>query len=114
MVLDEVLGVLDALTSASCMVWVAGGWGVDAFVGRQTRAHRDLDLAVDARHAAIAIQILEARGYSVDTDWRPARVELAGEGRGWVDLHPVDKPSSAQVHVGFGHRVRAEVIAPRR
>jgi hypothetical protein len=25
-------------------VWIAGGWGVDALVGRQTRIHSDLDL----------------------------------------------------------------------
>jgi lincosamide nucleotidyltransferase A/C/D/E len=87
--LQEVLAVLDALASAGCKVWVTGGWGVDALVGRQTRTHRDLDLAVDARHTAIAIQTLEGRGYSVETEWRPVRVELAAEGKGWVDLHPV-------------------------
>jgi hypothetical protein len=84
MFLDEVLGVLDALTSASCMVWVAGGWGVDALVGGQTRAHRDLDLAVDARHAAIAIQILEAQrllgGYRLAAC--PSRTRWGGQGLG--------------------------------
>jgi Aminoglycoside-2''-adenylyltransferase len=85
MSLQEVLAVLDALASSDCRVWVAGGWGVDALFGRQTRAHRDLDLAVDARHMATAIQILEGRGYSVETDWWPVRIELAAAGKGWVN-----------------------------
>jgi hypothetical protein len=86
--LGEVIGVLADLAEAGCAVWVAGGWGVDALVGRQTRLHRDLDLAVDARNETVALRVLERRGYRVETDWRPIRVELIAEGRGWVDVHP--------------------------
>jgi hypothetical protein len=67
----------------------AGGWGVDALVGRQTRSHRDLDLALDAGNEAAALRALQRRGYRVETDWRPVRIELVAEGRGWVDVHPV-------------------------
>jgi lincosamide nucleotidyltransferase A/C/D/E len=87
--LGEVLGVLADLTEAGCSVWVAGGWGVDALVGRQTRLHRDLDLALDARDETMALPVLQRRGYRMETDWRPVRVELVAEGRGWVDVHPV-------------------------
>ena len=87
--LGEMLAVLADLTEAGCSVWVAGGWGVDALVGRQTRLHRDLDLALDAGNETVALRVLERRGYRVETDWRPVRVELVAEGRGWVDVHPV-------------------------
>ncbi len=89
MQLSEVTGILAGLCAGSCHVWVAGGWGVDALVGHQTRPHRDLDLAVDARDEATAIAILKDRGYQVESDWRPVRVELARADAGWVDLHPV-------------------------
>jgi lincosamide nucleotidyltransferase A/C/D/E len=85
----EVRSVLGELQRAGCRCWVAGGWGVDALLGRQTRPHRDLDLAVDADHEAVALQVLSACGYQLETDWRPVRVELVAPGRGWVDLHPV-------------------------
>lgn len=85
----EVLAVLAALRHSGCRVWVAGGWGVDALVGRQTRPHRDLDLALAAENEVVALEVLEGRGYAVETDWRPVRVELAAPGRGWVDVHPV-------------------------
>ncbi|MET0435795.1 MAG: amino acid transporter [Cellulomonas sp.] len=86
---DEVHRVLDALAAAGCRAWVAGGWGVDALAGRQTRPHRDLDLAVDATGEGAALAALARLGYAVETDWRPVRVELAAPGSGWVDLHPV-------------------------
>ncbi|HEY0217090.1 MAG TPA: phosphotransferase, partial [Cellulomonas sp.] len=86
----EVLAVLRDLSAAGCRVWVAGGWAVDVLVGRQTRSHRDLDLAVHAEDEAPTVRVLEDRGYRVETDWRPVRVELARPGGGWVDLHPVD------------------------
>ena len=37
-------------------------------------------------------------GYTVETDWRPNRVELCAAGRGRVDLHPllVDEDGSAR------------------
>ncbi len=81
--------VLDALEAAGTAYWISGGWGVDALVGRRTRAHRDLDLAIDAAHEAGAMRALEALGYAVETDWRPVRVELVEPGEGRVDLHPV-------------------------
>lgn len=85
----EVHTVLDALASAGCRAWVAGGWGVDALVGRQTRHHRDLDLAIDAATEPSALRALSEHGYQVETDWRPVRVEVAAPGDRWVDLHPV-------------------------
>ena len=81
--------VLADLAAADCAFWVGGGWGVDALVGRQTRQHRDLDLAVDAADEVAALEVLRRRGYAVETDWRPVRVELVAPGRGRVDLHPV-------------------------
>jgi lincosamide nucleotidyltransferase A/C/D/E len=86
---DEVHAVLDALSVADCQAWIGGGWGVDALAGRQTRPHRDLDLAVAAEREAAALAALLALGYVVETDWRPVRVELVAAGRGRVDLHPL-------------------------
>lgn len=70
-------------------MWIAGGWGVDALVGRQTRPHRDLDLALAADREAAALEALGDLGYTIVTDWRPVRVEVGADGQRWVDLHPV-------------------------
>jgi len=66
------------------------GWlGVDALVGAQTRSHRDLDLVVDVDDLQLCMAVLASRGYLVETDWLPRRVELGASGERWVDLHRV-------------------------
>jgi lincosamide nucleotidyltransferase A/C/D/E len=85
----EVFSVLDALDVAGVRWWVAGGWGVDVLIGRQTRAHRDLDLLVDAATYDACLAALGALGYAPETDWLPLRIELAAPGERWVDVHPV-------------------------
>lgn len=89
MLWDEVLEVLDALERAEVRHWVAGGWGIDALVGAQTRPHRDLDLMVDANDHEACMTTLAGLRYSIETDWLPLRVEVAADGDRWVDVHPV-------------------------
>jgi Aminoglycoside-2''-adenylyltransferase len=71
-------------------VWIAGGWGVDALVGHQTRIHSDLDLAVDVTQMALdhLLQAFGRHGYGVEADWRPSRVALVAGGARQVDVHP--------------------------
>ena len=85
----DVIAVLDTLDGASVRHWVGGGWGIVALTGRQTRDHRDLDLAVDADDLVSCLRALAGLGYAVETDWLPVRVELAAPGARWVDVHPV-------------------------
>ena len=68
-----------------------GGWGVDALVGRQTRIHSDLDLAVDVTQMALEhlLQAFGRHGYAVEADWRPSRVALIADGARQVDVHPI-------------------------
>jgi lincosamide nucleotidyltransferase A/C/D/E len=87
--LSEVLAVSRTFAEAGVRHWVGGGWGVDALVGRQTRPHRDLDLAVETDRLADVVRLLAGRGYETETDWLPVRLELAGRGERWVDLHPL-------------------------
>ncbi len=99
---DEVLAILGAVEATGTRLWVAGGWGVDALVGRQTRAHRDLDLLVDSQRLEECLALLAARCYAVETDWLPVRVEVVAAGRGWVDVHPVRlAPDGSGVQAGL-------------
>jgi lincosamide nucleotidyltransferase A/C/D/E len=86
---SDVIEVLDLLDDAGVRHWVGGGWGVAALAGRQTRQHRDLDLAVDAGHLDTCLQMLGQLGYTAETDWLPVRLELRAPGARWVDVHPV-------------------------
>jgi lincosamide nucleotidyltransferase A/C/D/E len=86
---EEVERVLDGFASRGVRHWVAGGWGVAALVGTQTREHRDLDLAVDAEDLDTCLEALGLLGYVRETDSLPVRVEYAAADHGWVDVHPV-------------------------
>ena len=98
----EVFEVLDALSAAQVPHWIAGGWGVAALAGRQTRQHRDLDLAVDTALLDQCLAVLGELGYATETDWLPVRVELRAPGDRWVDVHPVAFDS-------YGHGRQADL-----
>jgi lincosamide nucleotidyltransferase A/C/D/E len=43
----ELVLVMDSLESRGIPYWLAGGWGIDALVGRSTRRHRDIDVVIE-------------------------------------------------------------------
>lgn len=42
---------------------IDGGWGVDALLGKQTRIHADLDIALEHKYVPLLRHLLEAKGY---------------------------------------------------
>ncbi|EFH82365.1 hypothetical protein Krac_3174 [Ktedonobacter racemifer DSM 44963] len=70
-------------------VFVDGGWGVDALLGRQTRPHADLDIALQHKDVPKLRALLEARGYKdVPRDDTRDCNFVMGDDRGHeVDFH---------------------------
>jgi DNA-binding response OmpR family regulator len=70
----QVLTVLDQVDAAGVQAWVAGGWGVDALAGRQTRRHYDLDLLMGdepGEYAKVAA-VLSREGFrEAETEHNP-------------------------------------------
>jgi lincosamide nucleotidyltransferase A/C/D/E len=86
---EAAAGLLSDLKARGLRACVGGGWAVDALLGRQTRPHRDLDLAVDAAQFGQVMVFLAERGYSPRVDWLPVRVEVEDENGQRVDVHPL-------------------------
>ncbi len=88
---EDVLAFLDLAASVEAKIWLDGGWGVDALLGRQTRPHADLDIAVEKRHVAALEDLLHARGYwRVDRDReRPWNFVLANGAGRRIDFHVI-------------------------
>ncbi|MEV0385189.1 hypothetical protein [Nonomuraea sp. NPDC050643] len=87
-----VLTVLETLRQAGCEVWIGGGWGIDALVGRATRPHGDLDLLHRAEQEPAVIAALEELGYAEREGVEPGRPArfVMGDPRGdELDLHPL-------------------------
>ncbi len=86
---DEVLALYRGLAAENVPVWIDGGWCVDALLGRQTREHADLDLAVAREHARRLGELLARWGYAPrprqdSTDWNHV---VATPGGATVDVH---------------------------
>ncbi len=87
MTADDVLEIIRRLDDAGIEWWIHGGWGLDALLGRETRPHDDLDLAV--RRADI--ERLEAslpEFGRVRDEWPASFVLADGRGRR-IDVHPL-------------------------
>jgi CTP:molybdopterin cytidylyltransferase MocA len=85
----RVLEILAALRSHGVNASVDGGWGVDALVGRETRAHEDLDLVVALGDVDAIRSALRAFGYSIAEDHLPVRFVMRDATGSQLDLHTV-------------------------
>jgi lincosamide nucleotidyltransferase A/C/D/E len=84
---DDVLEIIDRLDQAGIEWWIDGGWGVDALVGRQTRAHDDLDLVV-RREDVERLEATFSEFRRVREEW-PASFVLADSRGRHIDIHPI-------------------------
>jgi len=73
-------------------IWLDGGWGVDALLEMETRAHNDIDLFVEGINSEKFIDIIKERGSveikeayttSSHTVWKDAKNRI-------IDLHIFD------------------------
>lgn len=86
---DAVLSVLTLLREAGADVVIAGGWGIDALLGEETREHRDLDILHRREQEGAVVAALEAAGYTETLDRRPVRFVLSHPAGPEIDLHPL-------------------------
>jgi len=63
MTAQDVVEIVKLLNQNNIDIVIDGGWGVDALLGRQTRIHNDLDVAVKHKDVSKIRALLEARGY---------------------------------------------------
>ena len=90
---SDVNAVLDVLARAGIRVWIDGGWGVDALLAEQTRAHNDLDIVIEHTDVARYRDAMRAAGFEVV--WRgyatPRNFVMADTAGREVDVHLVDR-----------------------
>ena len=67
----EVIDFYRAMEHSGIKAWIDGGWGVDALLGKQTRPHSDLDIAIQQEDVANILALLESQGY------REIKLEIA-------------------------------------
>ena len=82
--------VIDLYTKSEDLgikLWIDGGWAVDALLGKQTRPHQDLDIAIEQKEVQKFHAFLEGDGYKEirrDSSWN----YVLGDDKGHeVDIH---------------------------
>src|SRR5215216_5463994 len=66
---EQVVEICQLFADRSIDCWLVGGWGVDALLGTQTRAHKDLDVLIRVEDVAMVMRLLEARGFRFAYEW---------------------------------------------
>jgi predicted N-acetyltransferase YhbS len=87
-------------------VWIDGGWGVDALLGRQTRKHDDLDVALRHSNVSALRKLLEDCGYRHVTSggsWGCNFVLGDAEGHR-IDVHSFEIDTSGENTFGVAYR----------
>ncbi|WP_329613613.1 amino acid transporter [Streptomyces brevispora] len=101
----DVLSVLSVLREAGTDVVLAGGWGIDALVGEETRPHQDLDLLHRHEQEPALVAALVAAAYAQTVDRRPVRFVLSHPDGPEIDLHPLEfAPDGSATQPSFDPR----------
>ena len=87
----DVIDIYSTLGGLGIQIWIDGGWGVDALLGRQTRPHKDLDIALEEQHLVRFERFLALRGYhrTKREIERPFNFVLADHSGREIDVHVI-------------------------
>jgi lincosamide nucleotidyltransferase A/C/D/E len=88
----QVLELYNWFEKNGISVWICGGWCVDALLDRQTRDHKDLDIAVQRKDNARLRRLLEDNGYKEEkrSDSSEFMYVMTNEAGQIVDVHAFD------------------------
>jgi lincosamide nucleotidyltransferase A/C/D/E len=113
---DNVLNLYNRLKENGIAVWIDGGWCIDALIGRQTREHADLDIAVHRKDNVKLRQLLENYGYNEVTrsDSSAFMYVMEDEAGKSVDVHAFEYDDNGRniygVEYPFGSLTRTGTI----
>ncbi len=72
-------------------IWIDGGWGVDALLGKQTRKHADLDIVLQETDCGSVVEFLRQRGFREipRKDSRPCNFVMGNDYGKEIDIHVI-------------------------
>lgn len=102
---ETVVELVRFLQAHGIDVVVDGGWGVDALLGRQTRLHDDLDIAIPHSDVPKLRRLLGERGFSevLRDDSRNCNFVLQDAAGNLLDVHSYTFDASGQNIFGVAY-----------
>jgi lincosamide nucleotidyltransferase A/C/D/E len=85
------LDLYNTFEKAGVLIWVDGGWGVDALLGEETRLHGDLDVAIQQKDIPKFRELLATYGYTeIKSEIARPHNFVLGDGNGHeIDVHVI-------------------------
>ncbi|HEX7772668.1 MAG TPA: nucleotidyltransferase family protein [Pyrinomonadaceae bacterium] len=84
---EAAVDLLRLFEDAGIDVWLDGGWAVDAALGEQTRAHKDLDIIVQISDLPRLRTVIGAQGFGIKEGGTESNFVLADNNGLEVDVH---------------------------
>lgn len=87
----DVINLYSQLNSLGIKIWIDGGWGVDALLGKQTRPHGDVDIVIEQKGVPKLRKLLGSWDYKdIERDDTSSWNFVLGDDSGHeVDVHAV-------------------------
>ncbi len=84
---ENVIALYTLLENSGIKIWIDGGWSVDALLGKQTRPHKDVDIALQWQDVPRLRQVLETDGYKQIREEGKWNFVLGDENGREIDVH---------------------------
>ena len=59
----DTINLLKKAEQISVTIWITGGWGISALVGKQIRPHNDIDIFIERKDVGEFVKMLVSDGY---------------------------------------------------
>ena len=99
---EDVINIYQRLRAEGILVWLTGGWGIDALLGQQTRPHKDLDVIMLVDDVARMRELLGLEGYRLK--------ELWSENRWVVDARGIETATAFVLQDSAGREIDAHAL----
>jgi lincosamide nucleotidyltransferase A/C/D/E len=109
---EDVVELYSGLLAEGVRVWVDGGWGIDALLGRQTRPHKDFDAIAAFEDLPALTRFLSGRGFALKLIWEENRWVPTPEPPALIEReHPAVEAATAFVlEDGSGREVDFHIV----
>jgi lincosamide nucleotidyltransferase A/C/D/E len=100
----EVINFCIELNNLGIEIWIDGGWGIDALLGKQTRPHSDLDIFIQEKDVSQLRGLLESKGYKeIKLEIaRPHNFVLGDDTGREIDVHVIVFDNEGNFSYGTG------------
>jgi lincosamide nucleotidyltransferase A/C/D/E len=108
MPIEAVLDFYQQTNKTGTKVWIDGGWGVEALLGKKTRDHSDLDVVIDMADSAALLSLLKSNDFTDvagrgDNKWNFILTNQHGHE---IDIHSVEFDVDGNARYGLNGEVR--------